>query len=307
MKDRLTTGLFLGLIITAIFLLRFITPYIFDAFILLILVMASLEVCGVLRNKTRVSKILAILYPILYSAITIVGIVLKWPLLNILLYEVCFLALSMLVVFVTGMIINRKTYLMKTNARLSLKNTLIHTFNMVYPTHLLGLLYVLNHLNLFVLNESLQELGSNLGLIALIFVFLTTIITDTMAFFVGKKFKGKKLAPSISPNKTISGSVGGVISCVILSIVLFIVFSLFAEIGAAFLDAKISIYSFLIVGFLVSIFSQMGDLFASLVKRKTDAKDYSNIFAGHGGIMDRFDGESFSVPFIVLVCLIFLI
>ena len=121
-----------------------------------------------------------------------------------------------------------------------------------------------------------------------IYSVLISIFSDIGGFVFGKTFKGKKLT-KISPNKTIAGSIGSFIFS--LSIIL-----LFYE------DFKE--YNFLLlilIIMLVSITSQLGDLFISYLKRKAKVKDTSDILPGHGGILDRVDGIIFAVPMGVLL------
>ena len=119
--------------------------------------------------------------------------------------------------------------------------------------------------------------------VVVIYSILISIMTDIGGLIIGKIFKGKKLT-KISSKKTISGSIGSFASSLIL-IPFFIEY---------FLDYKI-IELFLIT-ILISLISQMGDLFISLLKRRAKVKDTSDILPGHGGILDRVDGIIFSIP-----------
>jgi phosphatidate cytidylyltransferase len=107
------------------------------------------------------------------------------------------------------------------------------------------------------------------------------IITDTGAYFFGKGFGKRKLAPRISPGKTIEGTLGGTFSAVSFSI------AFPALIGE---DRFFVFIFYFIIGFLISIFAQFGDLFESLIKRRYNVKDSGKILPGHGGVFDRIDG-----------------
>ena len=114
---------------------------------------------------------------------------------------------------------------------------------------------------------------------------------DTGAYFSGRKFggklfKGRKLAPKISPNKTVEGLVGGLL----LGMVVGVVFSLFAGASAAQLPAVA------LVALLAVLFSVIGDLFESLLKRHVGVKDSGHLIPGHGGILDRLDGVLAALP-----------
>ena len=119
----------------------------------------------------------------------------------------------------------------------------------------------------------------------LLFLILTACIaSDIGGFIIGKTLKGPKLS-KISPKKTISGSFGSLLFA-----------SLFFSIGFFYLINTTSIKIFLI-GLLISVFCQLGDLFFSFLKRKGNVKDSGNFFPGHGGVLDRLDGIFFGIPF----------
>ena len=112
---------------------------------------------------------------------------------------------------------------------------------------------------------------------------LVSILSDIGGLIFGKTFKGRKLT-KISPNKTISGSIGAFI------------FSLFLI--PIFYEKFIN-YDFLtlvLITLIISLASQLGDLFISSLKRKAKVKDTSNILPGHGGFLDRIDGIIFAIP-----------
>ncbi|MBN2675772.1 MAG: phosphatidate cytidylyltransferase [Alphaproteobacteria bacterium] len=123
------------------------------------------------------------------------------------------------------------------------------------------------------------------------FVFLMTITTDVSAYFIGKKWGDKKLAPSISPNKTWVGFFGGVLTTATLGAFAIHVFPLISILY------KMTNVSFL--GFLIltcgSVLAQVGDLLESYLKRLHNVKDSGQIIPGHGGLLDRFDSFLFLV------------
>lgn len=124
--------------------------------------------------------------------------------------------------------------------------------------------------------------------IFIIYALLVSITTDIGGLLFGKVFKGKKLT-KISPKKTISGSIGSFI----ISLILIPLFTQF------FPDHKI--ITMTVATLLISLVSQLGDLFISFLKRKAKVKDTSNILPGHGGFLDRIDGIILSIPFGILI------
>jgi len=126
----------------------------------------------------------------------------------------------------------------------------------------------------------------------LLYSVLVAVLSDVGGLVFGKTFKGKKLI-KISPNKTVSGSIGSFI------------FSLFL---IPFFQEELIAYSLLIlilITILISLTSQLGDLFISFLKRKAKVKDTSDILPGHGGFLDRVDGIIFSIPIGILLFAIF--
>lgn len=121
--------------------------------------------------------------------------------------------------------------------------------------------------------------------------FLVPTLGDTAAYFVGSRFGKRKLIPAVSPNKTVEGAVAGIIGSTITALLIYWLTRTFMP--AADLDLLPPIWHFAIIGVVGGIAGEIGDLFASLVKRHCGVKDYSNIFPGHGGMMDRLDSVLF--------------
>ncbi|WP_267550982.1 phosphatidate cytidylyltransferase [Rhizobium rhizogenes] len=120
------------------------------------------------------------------------------------------------------------------------------------------------------------------GFVLMLFIFATVWATDIFAYFVGRAIGGAKLAPSISPGKTWSGAIGGAIAAVIAGTA--VVWSYFSAD-----DLRVPI-----LALVLSICSQIGDLFESFIKRRFGVKDSSHLIPGHGGVMDRVDGLIFA-------------
>ncbi len=145
----------------------------------------------------------------------------------------------------------------------------------------LGIFYIVFFSYHIVLVEQISEYGILVWLI-----FLTAFGTDIMAYFTGYFFGKHKLCPSISPKKTIEGSIGGIVGSVIL-----------CGVFAYFVIPSLLLHC-LAIGILGGVVSQFGDLTASLFKRKMGIKDYGNLIPGHGGVLDRVDSLLFTAPFI---------
>lgn len=128
----------------------------------------------------------------------------------------------------------------------------------------------------------------------IIMVFLCAWMTDTGAFFAGKFLGKHKLIERVSPKKTIEGAIGGVLATAVSSAVYAFILMKLNVIAPSV--SNYTVFTFL--GLFGSVLSQLGDLFASALKRDCGIKDFGTIFPGHGGILDRFDSVVFIVPFI---------
>jgi len=117
-------------------------------------------------------------------------------------------------------------------------------------------------------------------------IFIIAWSTDTFAYFTGLFFGRKKLAPAISPKKTVEGALGGILGSAICTFVY----------STIFIPQMASVS--IILGLVGSVVSQMGDLHASIIKRRNGAKDFGHLIPGHGGILDRFDSILFTAPFV---------
>jgi len=125
---------------------------------------------------------------------------------------------------------------------------------------------------------SLAALRDAYGILAIVFIFAVVWGTDIMAYFTGRAIGGPKLAPRISPGKTWSGAIGGTVSAVVLG-------SLVIWLASETLTIGLVVFTI-----MLSVGSQIGDLFESFIKRRFGVKDSSRLIPGHGGVMDRADG-----------------
>jgi phosphatidate cytidylyltransferase len=134
-----------------------------------------------------------------------------------------------------------------------------------------------------------------LSVVLLSLMFVIPVMGDTMAFLIGSRVGGPKFCPAVSLNKTVSGAIAGLAGSLIGSLFVGLVAWLCCDGATRTLLPSFLAYAGL--GILGGVAGQMGDLFASLVKRHCGIKDFSNLFPGHGGMLDRMD----SVLFVALV------
>ncbi|MCD6384775.1 phosphatidate cytidylyltransferase [Candidatus Sumerlaeota bacterium] len=153
---------------------------------------------------------------------------------------------------------------------------------------LLAPIYVALPLGIALFLLSSTALPQGTGLSILVFIVVVTWSTDTGAYFVGKNLGKHKLAPILSPNKTVEGSVGGLIVGIISAFLLFLFWKS--------LRLSIMWYDSLVLGVLIGVFGQIGDLAESAFKRDANTKDSGNTIIGHGGILDVIDSLLFTIP-----------
>jgi phosphatidate cytidylyltransferase len=121
--------------------------------------------------------------------------------------------------------------------------------------------------------------------------FMIPWLSDSSAYIFGRLFGKKKMCPAISPNKTIVGAVSGIIGGGIGSPLIFMGVMMF------FFDHRvINLIPLLLCCLLCAGIAEIGDLSASIIKRRYEVKDFGNLFPGHGGVMDRFDSVIFVMP-----------
>ncbi len=151
---------------------------------------------------------------------------------------------------------------------------------------IVGALYVGWMLSYWLSLRGLED-GRNWVYLAM----LTTFANDTGAYFVGRARGRHKLAPAISPGKTWEGAIGGLASAVLASIVLATVLKFISlKLGLSF---AFRYWQIVLLGFLIGLFAQTGDLIESLLKRNMQVKESGSLLPGHGGILDRFDSLIF--------------
>ena len=267
MLKRTITGFFIALVTIAFFLLRiFVNEKLFDILIYGSAIVGAYETTKLMgSNLTKLGKILVVGFPVI--VMPFITFLPSYAFLVGILYTALALLIS----------IFDKPLTSEDN---SLSNITSLLFTAYYPTLPLICLQLIN-----------GTLG-NYSLIGILSVFLIAQLTDVFAYFIGSLLKGKKLIPSISPNKTISGAIGGLIGGIIGSVASYFI-TLWCGINPFKWDVFAVIIFLVLTGAVLSIINQIGDLFESYLKRKAGVKDSGNIFPGHGGMLDRVDGLSF--------------
>ena len=172
------------------------------------------------------------------------------------------------------------------------ENTRIIGFNDVAAVFT-SVSYVVVSFTALVIIRYMSNGGKIFGL-----VFIAAWVSYTFAYFTGFLFGKHKLAPNLSPKKTIEGSIGGVLFAIIACIAYGFIVEKLTDLSANYIVLGL-------LGFVLSIVSQIGDIWASLIKREHGIKDYSSMLPGHGGVMDRFDSILAISTVLMAVCMKF--
>ncbi len=287
MKKRIITGAVYVLVLIGLLALKWLVPggwgsFGFDALFCAISVIGSLELLKALNvvsfpQRTVTVAFCAVIVPLFALTEATTGS-------GYLAAAIC------IVVYVIAICV-----LLAAHSGGSDKNsTLSSLFTMAYCGILCCALSAVNHLPRY-------------SVAAVLLMFFIVMITDSAAYIIGSIFKRwlpYKLAPEISPNKTIVGGIGGLIGGMAAAVAAFyIYYGLSLVIGTPQISVPglPPVVFFLLTGLLGAIFGQAGDLFESAIKRKCGVKDTGKLLPGHGGVLDRFDSLLFC-GVIILLC-----
>lgn len=299
------------LVVALAFLLREVNNIIFDLLFCLVIIVSANEVSRVFNRSGRMNEgVIISIYPALNYLLFYFCMVKNVKVYAILLLSVALIIVLMIVDLIVILIMkkqNMKQYeeskLAKDYKTFVINKVLLTGFIMLYPSLILSSLYFFNHISDFKYLEIATKFGNvNLSLFLLLITIVTTIANDTFAYLIGSSVKGPKLCPLISPNKTISGAIGGLLGGVVCG---FGIYWIFVSLGLA--ESLVPTIAIIIYLFLAGIISQLGDIFASIIKRRARTKDYSSVFPGHGGFMDRLDGISFNAIFSLIYFMLFIL
>lgn len=267
MLKRTITGVALVAIAVAFFMLRTLNYQFFHILISLMAIIGTIEINMIMGDKTSplqkiISSIASVCVCLAFFAFETVGALVA--------LAVFFIVLFFIPVFKRG--------------NMPFESLVCSIFTLIYPTALL-------------IPTMLTNTLGDISLFALVLTFVISPAADVFAYLVGMTFKGKKLCPEISPKKTISGAIGGLVGAMVAGIVLF---AIFKNSFTYHLSLSGYIY-FALVGLVGGALTEIGDLVESYIKRSFNVKDSGNIFPGHGGMLDRFDGFIFASIFLYFV------
>lgn len=294
---RLLTGSVYIAVLLAFFILRvyFSEPLFFDLLIILFCVLGTFEVCRALGERIDLVQKLIVS---VFSAGVIACYAVSDSIYKFLQAEgkpvVNYSPNLAFVVFMAGAAFLMSLLVFR-HEKTELASVGYAFLAYLYPSVFLLVLSGVNHM------PSYSEIG-------ILFVFAICPFSDGFAYLFGK-FLGKKLpmkmAPHVSPNKTVIGGFGGLLGGAVGAVALFYAYLLLAKWGvlpsADVVERPINLILFVALGILTSAFAEMGDLAESAVKRALGVKDMGKLLPGHGGIMDRIDSSLYAC---LIVCFV---
>lgn len=285
---RILTGTLIAIVYVGVLLLAtYLHPIFFDVFVFLLCAGGAWEMARALSKKFSPAILIIDMVSVVvgFGAFWFAQYFFKSYSAGITGYFISLIVMILVTVIVTAA---SKTYV-KGNAFTTI-------FVMLYPVAMLMFSVAMNYfIDLDFDWVSGSQPMRNAGLCL---IFVVPAFTDSFAYLVGSIFKGKKLCPSISPNKTISGAVGGLLGGILGAGLVLLLTYISVEHGVNLFGLDkltdggwtATIVNFVMLGLFGAVFDQMGDLIASYIKRQVGIKDYSNLLPGHGGVLDRVDG-----------------
>jgi len=284
MVKRTVTGIILAGFLFLVLWLTSFSQFVFDGVVLLVCFMAAYEMYNAVKNAdTKIEGKKG--YNISLISLIFAGIIV-YPLCYFYSYTgLLFTAiLSIVLAFIIFIFDSRKTF----------NDFAVNLVIIFYPIIFMGLLFVL---------------GNTYGMIPVVLALGISTISDAMAYWVGASIGKKKIFPKISPKKTYAGCIGGIFGGAIGGIIVYLIFelgkfptnTLFTFGSLVNNNVVLTIIIYASIGFAIAIFSEIGDLAASRIKREVGIKDYGKILGSHGGIMDRIDSILFTTVCVAII------
>ncbi len=306
MTLRVITGFWLmGILLAAFFLKIFVSKLFFDLILVLMAGFGTWEMLRAFSDKIHISqKVVVMIFAVLIIIVYAVSDFYFADILHVHIpgdgetigtVEGRNYALHITLVFFIAGVSILLAFLVFAHENITLESTGYALFSYIYPSLLLLVVSITNHLEYF------SEIG-------VLFIFVVPAFADSFAMLTGKALGKRlplKIAPNISPKKTLVGTVGGLVGGGVGALAIF-----FVLYGLNFIESvafagdyalNLDVLLFVGLGIFTAAFSQFGDLVESAIKRKLDIKDMGHILPGHGGVLDRIDSALFAS---LVVCIV---
>ena len=286
MKIRLLSGSCYVAILIAFFCLKiFVHDFFFDGLIYAFALIGTFEMLRAVKAKTTPAE-RAIVYAFAIVTVPACALCEYFYGTGVQVVGACLFVLALALL----------SLLVISHENTSLEGLGLSLLSAVYPTFLLCLLVLTNHLGA---PANLTEFAFDSRLLIL-FIFVVSPCADSIAYVFGRCFKKyfpKKMAPKLSPNKTVIGGIGGLVGGMLGAAILY-----FAYNGAvgSFEKTYLWLPVYLGIGLIAALATAFGDLVESCIKRKVGLKDMGKIMPGHGGVLDRIDGTLFATVAVYL-------
>ena len=248
MKQRVLTGFALVAFMVLLFVTKSVTTYVFDAFIVYLAVVASIEMSNLLTKIGYYnSKPAVICYPIAAYALFKLSLFKQLSIYMIIVLQIALIILvAGIVALVCLLAKKRSDNEMKTRklngtiSQFALFKGVQTLFAVLYPAFIIiFLLYINNIQGLTYIFKGVESFAYSVSLFFLVYTFVVPIVVDTFAMLTGSLFKGKKLCEKISPKKTISGAIGGILWGTIAAVALFFIFNSIDKFRIIFININI--------------------------------------------------------------------
>ena len=288
MKIRLLSGsCYVALLIAFYCLKIFVSDFFFDGLLYLFSLLGTFEMLRAVK-ESMTKKERVIVYA--FAGVCVPACALSEVFLGAGLQAICLCVLALAVALLSLLVL--------AHDETSLEGLGMSFLSAVYPTLLLSVLCLGNHLTP---PASLVQYGIDSRLFIL-FVFVISPCADSIAYVFGRCFKKyfpKKMAPKLSPNKTVIGGIGGLVGGMLGALVLYFIYAACvggyeATAASSVNPVQIWLPIYLVIGLLGAVATAFGDLVESCIKRKVGLKDMGKIMPGHGGALDRLDGTFFA-------------
>ena len=284
MKIRLISGSVYVAILVAFFCLKIYLPapygdFAFDGLIYAFALLGVWEMLRAVKDKTtKVQRILTVAYTVV--AIPACAVCEYVDGKGFFAATVCFFVLALALFFL----------LVAAHETTTLESVGLSLFSAFYPVFLLTFLVLCNH-------EAGIARFARFGFdsrLMILLIFIISPCADSIAYVFGicfKKYLPRKMAPKLSPNKTVIGGIGGLVGGMLGALILYFIYGATA---GSYDKMSIVLPMFLLIGLGASVATAFGDLVESSIKRKVGLKDMGKIMPGHGGALDRMDGTLFA-------------
>lgn len=287
MKTRLISGSCYVAILVGFYCLKlFVHDFFFDALIYAFALIGTFEILRALKDKTTFVQ-RAIVFAFAAACIPVCALMEYYQGAGLFSMGVCFFVLGVALL----------SLLVLDYDETSLESIGLSLLSAIYPVVLLCLLVVTNHAAAPV---GMEKFAFDSRLLIL-FIFVVSPCADSIAYVFGvsfKKYFPKKMAPKLSPNKTVIGGIGGLVGGMLGAAIVYFVYN--GAVGS-FDQMYLWLPVYLGMGLLASVATAFGDLVESCIKRKVNVKDMGKIMPGHGGALDRTDGTLFATMAVYLV------